>query len=256
VSLRVRVIASGSGGNAALYSAGGTHVLLDCGVSARRLTFALREEGIEPDELSGVFITHEHTDHVQGLRVFLKRRRVPLFIAPESWAALARCGVEARSVEPLRGGVRVQLGPLGLTPFPLPHDAASCFGFVVESAGVRAVQATDLGTPTALVRERLRDAHCILLEFNHDPDLLMRGSYPLDVKIRVRGRLGHLSNDQAGTLLAGCVHGDLQAVYLMHLSRENNQPHMALLSAREALGGRRVPLRVAQQDSPVEAWEG
>jgi len=256
VSLRVRVIASGSGGNATLYSAGSTHVLLDCGISARRLCRALREEGLEPEGLAGVFITHEHTDHVQGLRVFLKNRKVPLFIAPESWDSLRRYGVQASSLEPLRGGVPVHLGPLGLTPFPLPHDSASCFGFVVESTGVKAVQVTDLGTPTALVRERLRGAHCVLLEFNHDPDLLMRGSYPLDVKIRVRGRLGHLSNDQAGGLLAGCAHGDLQAVFLMHLSRENNLPQMALLSAREALGRRTVPLTVARQDSPVEAWEG
>jgi phosphoribosyl 1,2-cyclic phosphodiesterase len=256
VSLRVRVIASGSGGNAALYSAGGTHVLLDCGVSARRLACALREEGVEPEDLSGVFITHEHGDHVQGLRVFLKKRRIPLFIAPESWASPSCFGVEPWAVEPLRGGSTVRVGPMCLTPFPLPHDSAACFGFVVEAGGVKAVQATDLGTPTALVRERLRGAHCVLLEFNHDPDLLMRGSYPLDVKIRVRGRLGHLSNQQAGGLLEGCAHGDLRAVFLMHLSKENNLPQMALLSAREALGGREVPLAVAPQDSPAPAWEG
>ena len=256
MSLRVRVLASGSTGNAALYSSGTTHVLVDCGLSAKRVVEALRASGVEPDDLAGVFVTHEHADHVQGLRVFLKRRRVPLFIAPECLQSPACATVEPWHAEPLRPGHGVQLGPMTLTPFPLPHDAASCLGFVVEAAGVKAVQATDLGTPTPVVRHRLRGAHCLLLEFNHDVERLLAGSYPLDVKMRVKGRLGHLSNEQAASLLAEASDGDTQAVYLMHLSRENNLPELALLAAREALGGGRIPVRVARYDAPTEAWEG
>jgi phosphoribosyl 1,2-cyclic phosphodiesterase len=256
MSLRVRVLASGSKGNAALYSAGSTHVLLDCGISARRIEAALRQEGLCPEDLAAVFLTHEHTDHVQGLRVFLKNRSIPLFAAPECLESPALRDLSPWHAEPLAGGVPVTLGPISLTPFALPHDAAACFGFVVESGGVRAVQATDLGTPTALVRRRLEGAHCLLLEFNHDLDRLLHGGYPLDLKMRIKGRLGHLSNEQAASLLASCLHPDLEALYLMHLSEENNLPELALLAAREALAGRKVALAVARPDGPAPPWQG
>lgn len=256
MGLRVRVLASGSKGNAALYSAGSTHLLLDCGISARRLVAALHREGLSPEDLAAVFLTHEHSDHVQGLRVFLKDRSIPLFAAPECLESPSLRDLSFRHVEPLTGGVSVSLGPLTLTPFPLPHDAACCFGFVVEAGGVRAVQATDLGTPTTLVRRRMEGAHCLLLEFNHDLDRLLHGGYPLEIKMRIKGRLGHLSNEQAASLLAACLHPDLQALYLMHLSEENNLPELALLAAREVLGGRPIPLVVARPDGPAPAWEG
>lgn len=256
MSLRVRVLASGSKGNATLYSAGATHVLLDCGLSARRVTAALAKEGLSPSDLAAVFLTHEHSDHVRGLRVFLKNRRIPLFAAPECLQTPALRDLSPWHLEPLSGGASVTLGPLTLTPFALPHDAALCFGFVVEAGGVRAVQATDLGTPTALVRERLSGAHCLLLEFNHDLDRLLRGSYPLDLKMRIKGRLGHLSNEQAASLLASCLHPDLSALYLMHLSEENNLPELALLAVQDVLQGRRLQRTVARQDAPAPAWEG
>jgi phosphoribosyl 1,2-cyclic phosphodiesterase len=256
MSLRVQVLSSGSSGNAALYSSGKTHVLVDCGLSARALVHALRRAGVEPDGLSGVFLTHEHTDHTQGLRVFLKRRKIPLFAAPQCHESQALCHLEVCQREPLEGGREVRLGSLTLTPFLVPHDSACCYGFSVEASGVKAVQATDLGQPTPLVRERLRGAHCILLEFNHDLDRLMTGSYPMHIKIRVRGSLGHLSNEQAAQLLAEAVNGETRAIYLMHLSKENNLPQLALLAAREALGGKAVPMEVAKHMAPAEPWEG
>jgi phosphoribosyl 1,2-cyclic phosphodiesterase len=150
----------------------------------------------------------------------------------------------------------VTLGPLTVTPFPVPHDAARCFGFVLEAGGVRAVHATDLGRPTALVEKRLKGAHCMLIEFNHDLDRLMAGPYPMRVKLRVRSDLGHLSNDQAGRLLAASSNGETQAVYLMHLSKENNLPALAKLAAREALGDGKVRVEVARHLVAAPAWEG
>ncbi len=256
MSLRVQVLASGSSGNAALYVAGRTRLLVDCGLSARRVTHLLRAAGVEPDDLSGILVTHEHSDHVQGLRVFLKKRKVPLFAAPECLESRAMADVEPWHVEPVSGGKTLQIGDITVTPFPLPHDAQKCFGYVLESGGVKAVQATDLGAPTALVRERVRGAHCLLLEFNHDVDRLMAGSYPLDVKIRVKGRLGHLSNEQAAGLLTETVNGSTQAVYLMHLSRENNLPELAALAARDALGDKPVRVEVARPFEAAAPWEG
>ncbi len=256
MSLRVRVLASGSSGNAALYSAGRTHVLLDCGISAKRVVEGLALEGLAPEELAGVFITHEHKDHVQGLRVFLKKRKIPLFIAPESWETPNCQTIRPWSVEPIEGGTPVQLGPLTITPFNLPHDAASCLGFVFKAGGVKVVHVTDLGTATTLVRDRARNAHCMMLEFNHDLDRLLEGPYPLELKMRVHGNLGHLSNKQASKLLRDTVNGDCRALFLMHLSRENNLPELALLAAKEALNNDGVRLRAASPDRAADPWEG
>lgn len=256
MSLRVQVLSSGSTGNATLYSCGDTHVLVDCGLSARMLTRYLRQAGVEPDRLAGVFITHEHNDHVRGLEVFLRRRRIPLFAASECHESEALTAVDAWHREPLHAGREVRLGPLTVTPFAVPHDAAKCYGYAVTAAGVKAVQATDLGQPTPVVRERLRGAHCVLLEFNHDVDRLMAGSYPIHVKMRVRGSLGHLSNEQAGRLVSEALDGEARALYLMHLSKENNLPQLAALAAREALGGRPVRVEVTRHLIPATPWEG
>ena len=256
MSLRIQVLSSGSSGNAALYSAGSTHILIDCGLSARAAVMALRRAGVEPEQLAGIFVTHEHTDHIQGLRVFLRKRKIPLFAAPECHDAEPLAQVEPWHREDLLPGQEVRLGALCITPFSLPHDAACCYGFVVEAAGVRAVQATDLGQPTALIRERLKGAHCLLLEFNHDVDRLMNGSYPLHVKMRVRGSLGHLSNEQAARLVEESANGETQALYLMHLSRENNIPELAVLAARGALGAKNMRIEVAKHLEPVAPWEG
>lgn len=255
MSLKVQVLSSGSSGNAAVYSVGTCHVLIDCGLPARTLTAMLRRAGVEPEALAGIFVTHEHTDHVQGLPVFLRRVKVPLFVAPESYETEAFRGVDAR-VEPVRPNVPVTLGPLTVTPFPLPHDAACCFGYVLEACGVKAVQATDLGTPTLQVLQHMKGAHCMLVEFNHDVDRLMSGSYPMPIKLRVRGDLGHLSNEQGARLLQESVNGETQAVYLMHLSKQNNLPALAALAAREALGGKTVRVVVSEHLAPAPAWEG
>lgn len=256
MSLRVRVLASGSSGNATLFSSGRTHVLVDCGLAARSLTHALCAEGVEPHALAAVFVTHEHSDHVRGLRVFMKKLHVPLFVAPECIETDNFAELECPSLEPLEGGHTVTFGSVAVTPFLVPHDAACCFGFRVEAGGVKAALATDLGEPTALVRERLKGAHCQLVEFNHDLERLMAGSYPLDVKIRVRGRLGHLSNEQASRLVSDTMDGETRVLYLMHLSKENNLPALALLAAREAIGGRKVRMEVAKPHESTPAWEG
>ena len=256
MSLRLQVLSSGSSGNATLYSAGRTHVLVDCGISSRRLCILLRKVGVEPEELAGIFITHEHTDHIQGLAQFLKHRKIPLFAAPACLESEPMAGLAPRCAAPLEAGRPISLGSLTVTPFPVPHDSASCYGFTLEACGVKAVQATDLGQPTEIVRQQLRGAHCLLLEFNHDLHKLLNGSYPMHIKLRVKSSVGHLSNEQAASLLADAANGETQALFLMHLSKENNHPALALLAAREALGGRRLRMEATEHLVPSAPWEG
>jgi len=256
MSLRVKVLASGSKGNAALYSSENTHVLLDCGISAKRVAQGLAKEKVDPGDLAAIFISHEHTDHVQGLRVFLKKTAAPLFIAPESYETHACENLEPRGVEPLVGGSSVVLGPMTITPFVLPHDAASCFGFNIEAGGVKISQVTDLGVPTNLVRERIRGSHCVLLEFNHDLERLLNGNYPLDIKMRITGTLGHLSNNQAAELVGETLNGECRALYLMHMSKSNNLPELAELAAREGLDGAVARIFRTFEDRAAEVWEG
>lgn len=255
--LRVQVLASGSSGNATLVTGGGTSILLDAGIPGTNLAKAVRSAGVDPDSLSGVFVSHEHIDHIRGLEVFLKRRKVPLFMAPESLGSSRADPSLFYGVEELEAGRAVELGPLRIHPFRVPHDAACTFGFVMEAGGVKAVQATDAGQPTQLLRERLRGAHCVLLEFNHDLDRLMASRYPLHVKMRIRGTYGHLSNDQASAVVRDSLNGETQALFLMHLSQENNLPALAHMAAHEALGGSGgVRIAVAARHAPTEAWEG
>jgi phosphoribosyl 1,2-cyclic phosphodiesterase len=255
--LRIQVLASGSSGNATLVTAGRVSVLLDAGIPGTKLAKAIHAAGVDPEALAGVFVSHEHSDHVKGLEVFLKRRRVPLFMAPASLGFSRLNSSLFYGVEDLEAGRAVELGRLRIQPFVVPHDAASTFGFVLEAGGVKAVQATDMGQPTQLLRERLRGVHCALLEFNHDLDRLMTSRYPLHIKMRIRGSLGHLSNDQASSVVRDSLNGDCQALFLMHLSEENNLPALAQMAAREALEGRdHVRVTVAQRHGPTVPWEG
>lgn len=256
MSLRVKVLASGSRGNATLYSSENTHVLLDCGISAKRIKEELAREGVDPGDLAAIFISHEHTDHVQGLRVFLKKTSAPLFIAPESYETHACENLEPRGVEPLVGGSSVILGPMTITPFLIPHDAASCFGFVFQAGGVKIAQVTDLGMATSLVRERVRGSNCLLLEFNHDLERLLNGTYPLDIKMRIKSTLGHLSNAQAAELAGETLNGECRALYLMHMSKSNNLPELAELAARGGLDGGATRVYQTFERKPAEAWEG
>ena len=257
--LQVRVFASGSTGNSTLVRSGKTSILIDAGISASRLSKCLRSSGVDPGELSGIFVSHEHCDHIDGIRVFQKKYRTPVFISGESLEAsgLFRERGDGVAIELISGGQTVVLGQLSITPFRVPHDAACTFGFCFEAGGVKGVQATDLGKRTTLLDERLRGSHCTLLEFNHDVERLMASDYPLHIKMRVRGSHGHLSNEQAGQIARQAVNGETRALFLMHLSEKNNHPALAMMAAREALGeARGMELIVTSPQEPTTCWEG
>ncbi len=254
--LKVRLLGSGSGGNCTLVSSGDCHILIDCGLNARRISHGLREAGIRPDHLSGILISHEHRDHIAGLPVFLKSAPVPVFLSPGTAAGTALNGTEAPA-EHFQVGQPFAIGPLEVIPFAVSHDAVDPCGFIIRCRGVQLAHVTDLGCMTELGRQRIRQSHCLVIESNHDEEMLKIGPYPWPLKQRVLSRVGHLSNRDLGRFLAEDFDGAAATIVLAHLSRKNNHPEIARQNVRDALAERAsaradaFEIIVADQDRPT-----
>lgn len=250
--MRLTVLGSGSTGNAILIVAGGTHVLVDAGLSAREIARRLMLVGCDPARLDGVILTHEHGDHAGGLRVLLKNLRCPVYITGETREAYVseRRGVSSdeprKRLEALRERVETIsssrdfcIGQLDFHPFTVPHDAADHFGLNVAYAGVRIGVVLDCGHITTLVRERLKGCAAIIIESNHDPDMLKACPvYPWELKQRILSRTGHLSNEAVAEWLRDDFDGTASHIVLAHLSQRANNPHLARISAEMALRAR------------------
>ena len=224
--MRVCLLASGSRGNATLIEADGCRLLIDAGLSAREIDRRLREIDLCADDLDALLITHEHHDHVSGIGPLARRHHLPVYIVPETAAAITRLG----SIADLRyfsAGARFTLGNLEISSFSTTHDAADPVGFVIDSAEGRIGYATDLGLSTRLVADCLKRSRILVLESNHDEQMLRDGPYPWPLKQRIQGRLGHLSNRAAADLLQQLAWDGLEAIFLAHLSDENNHPELA-----------------------------
>jgi len=250
----VRVISLGSGskGNATLVEFGRRRVLVDAGLSAKSLAQRLLAMGVEPASLEGVFLSHEHQDHARGAERFSRKHGVPVFSTVETLEAMDCSPVHFAQWHSLEPGRVIDMGWVRVDPFPVPHDAAGPVGFVLEGDALKVGIATDLGQATTLVVQRLRGCHMLMVESNHDDALLRDGPYPWQIKQRVGGRLGHLSNTEAADLVEKTVGDGCQAVLLAHLSESNNTPHLAQKAVREALvrrGHECVSLQVARTRS-------
>lgn len=244
MTLSFRVLGSSSSGNATLVSAGGTHVLVDVGLSGRETARRLRECGVAPERIAAVVISHEHGDHCRGLAPLVKGLGTPVFIAERTLAA-SGIPLDRARLQIIDPGKPFEVSGLVFTPFAVPHDAADPVGFTVEKGGVKLAVVMDLGYISRLAEERMKGCDGILLESNHDIGMLRVGPYPWALKQRVMSRLGHLSNDAVADFLAHRFDGAAACVVLGHLSRNNNLPELALLSARRALE-ERSPLRSVQ----------
>jgi phosphoribosyl 1,2-cyclic phosphodiesterase len=242
--VRISVLASGSNGNATVVEADGTCVLVDCGISCRQLVTRMDALGIDPKTIDAVLLTHEHDDHVKGLEVFLRRYPVPVLATSGTVAAMAAPPPEARTLAP---GREVRLGTVTVLPVPTSHDAREPVGFVLESAGHRVGFVTDTGVVTQLLAERLAGCHTLLLECNHDRDMLRMGPYPWPLKQRIASRTGHLSNEQSRGALEQLVHSGLDVVVGMHLSQTNNDPALVAHELAAVLAGSGVRLAIASQ---------
>ena len=226
----ITILASGSKGNAAVIRAGEQAFLVDVGISCRQLTERLHQAGMKPEDLTGVLLTHEHNDHVKGLPVFCRKYRLPVFANESTWQYMPKKSEMERSCCRLLPK-KLSSGSLEIIPFAVPHDAASTVGYVFKSGGSKCTYLTDVGFVTDEVRQNIADADVVVLEANHDEDMLKNGSYPQILKQRILGTRGHLSNVSAAWLLAHMERLP-EEVFLAHLSQENNLPSLALQTVR------------------------
>lgn len=234
IHMQLHVLASGSTGNAVLIELGGRKLLIDAGISARRIERGLAEVGIQVAELDGVLLTHEHSDHIKGIPVLVKRHRVPVYARPATWDAMpGQAKIPSECRRDL--GDSLDMGPVKIVPFPTSHDAADPVGFCFYYKDIKWVLATDLGVVTRQVAEALSYAEVAVLESNHDVEMLQSGPYPYFLKQRIRGTKGHLSNHEAGQILAYVPRPPVMQVFLAHLSQHNNHPHLAERTVREVL---------------------
>lgn len=250
--IEIRVLASGSSGNAALVRCNGTAILVDAGLSARQLAARLEESGIAPSSLAGILLTHEHGDHAGGLPVLLARHAVPVYCNARTAGALQEWGL-ARSHDwrIFSNGQEFSVGGLSIRPFSVPHDAADPVGFRISGNGVHLGVLTDLGYPTRAVFDALAGIHGLFIETNHDENLLQKDTRrPWPVKQRISSRHGHLSNAAAARAVLELLTPSLRTVILGHLSRDCNTPELALQAIADELrrmGRADIGLHCAEQ---------
>jgi phosphoribosyl 1,2-cyclic phosphodiesterase len=246
-------LGSGSKGNATLVEFSSTRLLVDAGLSARQLAVRLEAVGVAPGRIDCVLLSHEHGDHARGAERFSRKYRVPVACSPETLEALDLSPMHFHEWVPVLACQSLDLAPVRVESFPVPHDAARPVGFVLHGDGMRIGCATDLGHVTTLVRERLSGCEVLMIESNHDELMLQEGPYPWHLKQRVSGRMGHLSNHEAAGLLRRTVDASCRAVILGHLSERNNTQALARRTAAMAIsaaGGRRVEMRIAAVHAP------
>jgi len=232
--MQIQILASGSSGNAIFLELGNTRLLIDAGISARRIERGLASIGVKAGELDAILITHEHTDHISGVEVLARKHHLPVYARPQAWNML-------RFRDKLDSDCRLELpnsmgiGQVKVERFPISHDAVDPVGFCIYHQQSKYVIATDLGVVTPVVREAMAYADAVVLETNHDLDMLNNGPYPFYLKRRIRSAVGHLSNNDAADLLTCIPRKSSMQVFLAHLSQQNNLPSLAERTVRGRL---------------------
>src|SRR5579864_655250 len=245
MAVSVSVLASGSRGNSAVVQTSTTRILVDAGISCRETFKRMKVLGEDPRCLSAILITHEHCDHIYGLATLAKKLKIPVFMTGATHQCWARAMRDENGVRPtlerleiFASGKSFQIGDIAVTPFTIPHDAVDPVGFTFRAEGVKIGFATDLGYVPASVRDHLRRCEVLIMESNHDVEMLRVGPYPWSVKQRVASNVGHLSNEKLAHFFARDYDNNAAFVVLAHLSEQNNHPEIARREAEKALAER------------------
>ncbi|CAB3789677.1 Putative metallo-hydrolase YycJ [Paraburkholderia caffeinitolerans] len=248
--MRFASLGSGSEGNALVVEAGGgatpTRVLLDCGFSAKEVERRLVRAGLSADTLSAILITHEHSDHIGSALTLARRWSIPLYM---SWGTAQAVGADDAGVElnVLWSDGAVEIGELGVLPYTVPHDAREPLQFVFNDGASRLGVLTDVGESTPHIHAVLSGCDALVLECNHDPEMLAASRYPASLKARIGGSHGHLNNEAAGGILAALDRSKLRHLVAAHLSQQNNTPELARAAMAAVLGNAATEIGVATQ---------
>lgn len=245
--LRFASLGSGSRGNAMVIEARGTRVLLDCGFGPRELTARLAHLGLDLGDFSAILVTHEHSDHSAGVFKCARRHGLEVILTHGTLAAMPRDHGSPQRLRVIDSHRPFVVGEMEIQPFPVPHDAREPVQFVFSDGYHHLGVLTDTGGVTRHIIEMLSACDALVLECNHDPEMLANGTYPRMLKQRIGGRFGHLDNQAAATLLGELDHARLQHVIAAHLSEQNNTPQLARAALAGVLGCREERIGVASQ---------
>lgn len=247
--MRFVSIASGSSGNCIYAGTDKTHVLIDAGISAKRIEKGLFEVGLKPSELSAICITHEHSDHIKGLGVLARKYEIPIYATDATLKEIRKVKslgeYPDELLKPLLPDVKLQVGDMDVLPFHIDHDAADPVAYRIQSGNKSIAVATDLGHFNQYTIDHLLDLDAVLLESNHDKRMLETGPYPYYLKRRIMGDFGHLSNENAGRLLNCILNDKMKHILLGHLSKENNLPELAFETVRLEVDMGECPYQVS-----------
>lgn len=235
--IRFCPIVSGSSGNSTYIGTGHTHLLIDAGVSGKRIEEGLNCINVNCEELDGIFITHEHSDHIKGVGILSRRYDLPVYATEGTWNAMEDLlgKIARKNKKIIYSGEKLELNDVYIKPFDIPHDAAEPVGFNIFAGDIKMTVATDIGHASDCVKEGIADSDILLLEANHDIEMLKRGPYPYNTKQRILGDYGHMANVNAGRLLAEVMSEKIKHVFLGHLSAENNTPRLAYKAVEQVL---------------------
>ncbi len=225
--MKLCILGSGSGGNSIYIAGDGHSFLIDAGLSRRELERRLASVGAALSEIEAVLISHEHHDHIKGLATLCRSHGVPVYVNRQTASAIIQKGIPAERLRFFKNGSEFTVGAVTVHPFPVPHDASDPVGFIVCAGSMRIGIVTDCGHPSETVKRMLKGCNALVIEANHDQDLLNNGPRHVSLKERIRSDVGHLSNDTAAELLSEIVSEGLSDVFLAHLSEECNRPDLA-----------------------------
>jgi phosphoribosyl 1,2-cyclic phosphodiesterase len=246
--MRFASLGSGSEGNALLVSVGKTHILMDCGFGLQDTEARLARRGVLPEQLGGIVVTHEHGDHIGGVAKLARKFNLPVWLTHGTLRSQLKAFADIAVIHEIDPHQAFPIGDIEIIPYAVPHDAAEPVQFVFSDGAHRLGVLTDAGHGTAHIERMLSGCHALVLECNHDSEMLMNGDYPYSLKQRVGGRFGHLNNQEAADILSRLDVSKLQYLIAAHLSRKNNTPELAVRALSGALNCEKSWVGVATQE--------
>jgi phosphoribosyl 1,2-cyclic phosphodiesterase len=261
INFEISVLASGSSGNSIYVTDGSTSMLIDAGLSGKELSKRMNKVGISAAQLDAILITHEHRDHISGVGVMSRRYNLPIYANQLTWEGSEELIGPVSEDNCCIFDQEFMLGNIGIRPFSISHDASDPVGYILHCNNKRIGIATDMGYFTPKIKEALKGLDFLVVEANHDLDMLMTGSYPWSLKNRIKGNEGHLSNDDAAALIPELVSDKAPRILLGHLSKDNNNPDLAYITIKNNLDeynlkeGKDYKLEFTYRDRPTQLYK-